>query len=66
MSLFGPGQAIGLSALIAGLLVVVAGSYARRNDRLHTRQGAEVLAGFAAVMGMVSMVAGAVWFVHAA
>lgn len=64
MSHFGPDQAIGLSALIVGLLVVVAGLYARRGDKLHTRQGAEVLAGFAAVTGVVSMVAGAVWLVQ--
>jgi len=59
------GAPIGLSALIGGLLVVVAGLYARRDDRLHTRQGAEVLAGFAAVMGLVSIAAGAVWLVQA-
>ena len=66
MSIFGPDQAIGLSALITGLIVVAAGLYARRNDRLHTRQGAKVLAGFAAVMGVLSMAAGAVWLVQGA
>lgn len=66
MNHFGPDQAIGLIALIAGLLIVFAGLYARRGDRLHTRQGAEVLAGFAAVMGMVSMVAGTFWLVQGA
>lgn len=59
------GAPIGLSALIGGLLVVVGGLYARRDNRLHTRQGAEVLAGFAAVMGLVSIAAGAVWLVQA-
>jgi hypothetical protein len=65
MSSFGPDQAIGLIALIVGLLIVVAGIYTRRSNRLHTRQGAEVLAGLAAVMGFISMAAGAVWLVQA-
>jgi len=50
--------AMSSSALILGLLLVVGGLYARRDGRLHTRQGAAVLAGFAAVMGVVSMGAG--------
>jgi hypothetical protein len=66
MTHFGPDQAIGLSALIAGLLIVAGGLYARRSDRLHTRQGAEILAGFAVGVGLVSMVAGAVWLVQSA
>ena len=60
---FGPDQALGVSALIAGLLLVSAGLHARRKNRLNTRQGAEV-AGFAAFMGIVSMAAGAAWLVQ--
>ena len=66
MSDFGPDQALGLIALIAGLLIVVAGLYVRRDNTLHTRQGAEVLAGFAAFMGLVSIAAGAMWLVRGA
>jgi hypothetical protein len=64
MSSFGPDQAMGLIALMAGLAIVAAAMYARRSNRLNTRHGAEVLAGLAAVMGIVSMAAGAVWLVQ--
>ena len=57
--------AMSSSALVVGLLFVVGGLYARRNGRLHTRQGAAVLAGFAAVMGVVSMSAGMLTLVRA-
>ncbi|GAA4747838.1 hypothetical protein GCM10023264_12080 [Sphingomonas daechungensis] len=66
MSHFGPDQAIGLSALVAGLLIIGGGLYARRGDRLNTRQGAKVLAGTAAFTGIVSMLAGAVWLIQSA
>jgi len=57
--------AMSSSALIVGLLFVVGGLYARRNGRLHTRQGAAVLAGFAAVMGGVSIGVGMLTLVQA-
>ena len=57
--------AMSSSALIVGLLLVAGGLYVRRNGRLHTRQGAAVLAGFAAVMGVVSMSAGMLTLVRA-
>jgi hypothetical protein len=40
------------AALVAGLLLLAAGLYARRGDKLHTLQGAAVLAGFVVVMGV--------------
>jgi len=57
--------AMSSSALVIGLLFVVGGLYARRNGRLHTRQGAAVLAGFSAVEGVVSMSAGMLTLVRA-
>ncbi len=57
--------AMSSSAFVVGLLFVVGGLYAQRNDRLHTRQGAAVLAGFAAFMGVVSMSAGMLTLVRA-
>ena len=37
--------------LFVGLLLIIVGLYSRRGGRLRHRQGAEVLAGFAAVVG---------------
>ena len=55
MSYLDPTGAASVSALMVGLMVLVFGLYARRQGRLHTRQGAEVLAGFAAVMSVATM-----------
>ena len=38
--------------LFAGILLVVIGLYSRRGGRLRYRQGAQVLAGFATIVGM--------------
>ena len=57
--------AVGSGALAIGLLFVFGGLYARRGGRLHTRQGAEVLTGFAAFMGFLSMAAGILSLVRA-
>ena len=46
------------SALVVGFILALAGFYVRRKKRLHTRQGAEVLAGFTAFMGLVAMAGG--------
>jgi NhaP-type Na+/H+ or K+/H+ antiporter len=40
-------------ALLLGLLMFAGGMYARRGGHLRNRQGAAVLAGLAAVMGIV-------------
>ena len=48
-----------IGALIIGVLFIFGGLHARRHGRLRTRQGAEVLAGFAAVVGLAAMAAGA-------
>ena len=41
--------------LFLGLLLIVVGLYSRRGGRLRHRQGAEVLAGFAAVVGAATL-----------
>ena len=38
--------------LFAGILLIVIGLYSRRGGRLRSRQGAQVLAGFATIVGM--------------
>ena len=38
--------------LFVGILLIILGLYSRRGGRLRHRQGAEVLAGFAAVVGV--------------
>jgi hypothetical protein len=53
-------------ALVGGLLLLAGGLYARRGNRLHTLQGAAVLAGFAAVMGVCVMAAGSYFLIRAA
>ena len=40
-------------ALLLGVLLFAGGMYARRGGHFRTRQGAAVLAGFAAVMGVL-------------
>ena len=40
-------------ALLLGVLMFVGGMYARRGGKLHSRQGAAILAGFAAVTGVL-------------
>ena len=41
--------------LFVGLLLIIVGLYSRRGGRLRHRQGAEVLAGFAALVGVAAM-----------
>lgn len=55
----------GVSAMAAGFILALAGFYARRKDRLHTRQGADVLAGFTAFMGLVAMAGGMLSIIRA-
>ena len=50
-------------AATLGLLLLVAGLYVQRHGRLRTRQGAAVLASFAAVVGLVVAVGVASAFV---
>ena len=50
-------------AATLGLLLLVAGLYVQRHGRLRTRQGAAVLASFAAVAGLVVAVGVASAFV---
>lgn len=38
--------------LFVGILLIILGLYSRRGGRLRHRQGAEVLAGFSAVVGV--------------
>ena len=45
-------------ALLLGLIMFAGGMYARRGGHLRNRQGAAVLAGFAAVVGMLMLGAG--------
>ena len=49
-------------ALLLGLLLIAAGSYARRGGRLRHRQGAEVLAGCVLAMGLAVLIGAAVLF----
>jgi vacuolar-type H+-ATPase subunit I/STV1 len=58
--------AVGSVALIAGLLLIAGGLYVLRRGRLRTRQGAAVLAGFTAVLGLVAMSAGVLCLVRSA
>lgn len=41
--------------LFVGLLLIMVGLYSRRGGRLRHRQGAEVLAGFAAIAGAATL-----------
>jgi len=47
-----------VGALIFGLLLIIGGLCARPRSRPQTRQGAEILASFVAVMGVVTMIGG--------
>lgn len=51
---------IGPGALLVGILLIAWGLYLRRHGRLRNRQGAAVLAGFVAVMGVVALGVGAI------
>ena len=66
MGYINPGNVVGFSALIAGLLLVVWGFYLRRHGRLRNLQGAAVLAGFAVFVGFAAMSVGAFLVVRAA
>jgi hypothetical protein len=48
----------GFIALFLGVLMIIGGLYARRRGRLRTRQGAAVLAAFAAILGATFVAAG--------
>jgi hypothetical protein len=52
-----------IGALIFGLLLIIGGLYARPRSRPQTRQGAEILANFVAVMGVVMMIGGTLFLV---
>lgn len=45
-------------ALFLGILMLIGGLYARRGGRLRNREGAAVLAGFVALLGLVALGAG--------
>ena len=45
-------------ALFLGVLMVVGGLLARRGGRLRNREGAAVLAGFVALLGIIALGAG--------
>jgi len=45
-------------AVLLGVLLFAGGMYARRGGHLRTRQGAAVLAGFAAVVGIMVLSVG--------
>ena len=49
---------VSLIALFVGILMFSGGLYARRRGRLRHRAGAAVLAGVAALMGLLAMGAG--------
>ena len=49
-----------VGAVLLGALVIVAGLYVQRRGRLRTRQGAAVLASFAALIGIVVVGVGAI------
>lgn len=55
-----------VGAVLLGALLIVAGLYVQRRGRLRTRQGAAVLASFAALIGIVVVGVGAVVFVRGA
>ena len=55
-----------IGALIVGVPLIVTGFYTRRRGRLRNRQGAAVLAGFAAFMGFIVMSMGALSLVRVA
>lgn len=45
-------------ALFLGILMIIGGLYALRGGRLRNREGAAVLAGFVAVLGIMALGAG--------
>jgi hypothetical membrane protein len=45
-------------AMFLGILMISGGLYARRGGRLRNREGAAVLAGFVALLGLVALGAG--------
>ena len=62
MSFLSPAALASIGALLLGLVLVAGGLRARRGGRLRYRQGADVLAGFAVVLGLAVMIAGLVLF----
>lgn len=52
-----------VGALIVGLLLIIGGLWARPRSRPQTRQGAEILTSFVAVVGVVTMIAGTLFLV---
>lgn len=49
---------VGAVAIFLGALLIGSGLYARRGGRLRYRQGAQVLAGFAILVGAFMVIAG--------
>ena len=58
MEFVDPVSILSFLALFLGILMVVGGLYARRGGRLRHREGAAVLAGFAALLGLLALGAG--------
>jgi hypothetical protein len=54
-----------IGALIVGVLLVVGGLWGKSQSKRNTRRSAEVLTGLAAVLGMVTIGAGALFLVQA-
>lgn len=52
-------------ALIIGTLLIIAGLYLRPRHRPQTRQGAVILANFAAILGLATVLAGTLFLVRA-
>ena len=59
-----PGNVVGFSAIVAGLLLAVWGFYLRRHGRLRNLQGAAVSAGCAIFVGLVAMSVGTFFIVR--
>jgi hypothetical protein len=55
----------GIGALALGLVMLIAGYHARPRGELRTRQGAEIAAGFIAIIGAMTMLAGTISVVRA-
>jgi hypothetical protein len=63
MSYIDPTIVVSIGALIFGLLLLIGGLYARPRSRPQTRQGAEILARFVAVMGVATMIGGTLFLI---
>ena len=54
-----------ISSLIIGLVLVIGGLYAKPRSRPQTRESAALLASFATVVGIITMIAGALFLIRA-